>query len=760
MCKPAVRALVIAGVLLGYAAALKASARSMTVESLEEGREPMIDGLVVEDVWLEVEPYTGFTQQNPIEGAPATEKTDVRVLLGRTTLYIGIIAFDSEPDKILVTESRRDGDLNETDSLQIVLDTFNDNQNAFLFGTNPAGLEYDGQVAAEGQTGGFSMGAGGGGSQRGGVSGFNANWDGDWSVRSAITDRGWETEMAIPLKTLRYDPGENRVWGFNVTRNIRRKNEQVYLSPIPRGYNVHRVSLAAKLEGLDLPGRRDVKVTPYGAGRTDEDNLALTDQRKNQFDLGVDVKWGVTPNLTADFTVNTDFAQVESDEQQVNLTRFPLFFPEKRPFFLENAQTFQFGAPQEVDLFFSRRIGLSSSGLPIPILAGARMSGKVGGYNIGILDMQTDEDFNDRTGALLAPAENFAVVRVQREVGRSNFGGIFVNRQATSSPEGRYLEYNRAYGVDANLQVTENAKLYSFVAGSTTPGEGSDYTYRSLLNYATTWWNGHVGYTEVGEHFNAATGFVPRRGFRKPQVRYFLDYQPKKYPWIRRFSPHVTWNAYWGFDGLVQTSRGHYHFFEIQPQSGGRFGARLDRDQDRPTEDFVIYNGADGTRVVVPPGFYTWNQWSFEYYGNPSATLYPGAVYTFGDFYDGKLKRFDLTANLKLGAKLQGSVGWRRDDVDLPGGDFVSDLVPVKVNYSFTPLTSLSALIQYNSQTADISSNIRFALLSRSGTGLFIVYNDQRNTADFSRIDEDTGAIYPTVIGRSFIVKYTYLFDF
>jgi hypothetical protein len=753
-----------------------APARTLSAGSVEEGREPKIDGLVIDDAWLGVEPYKGFTQQEPIEGAPATEETEVRLLLGRTTLYIGIIAFDSEPEKILVTESRRDGELNETDSIQLILDTFNDNQNAFLFGTNPVGLEYDGQVAAEGQTGGFTQTAGARGSQRGGVSGYNPNWDGDWTVRSAITERGWETEMAIPLKTLRYEPGSGRTWGFNVVRNIRRKNEQVFLAPIPRGYNIHRVSLAAKITELDLPGRRDVKVTPYGAGRTDEDNLALVDQRKNEFDVGVDVKWGLTPTVTADFTVNTDFAQVESDEQQVNLTRFPLFFPEKRPFFLENAQTFQFGAPQEVDLFFTRRIGLSPTGLPISILGGARMSGKIGDYNIGILDMQTDETFAERrtppptddgTPApepLVAPAENFAVVRVQREVGRSNFGGIFVNRQATSSipasSGGRFLDYNRSYGVDANLQLTENTRLFSYLAGSTTEGKGSGYTYRGLLNYATNWWNGHVGYTEVSEDFLAQAGFVPRTGFRKPQLRYFLDYQPMKYPWIRRFSPHVTWNAYYGFDGKVQTWRGHWHFFEIQPRAGGRFGLRIDSEADNPDAPFTIYNGADGNRVVIRPGDYTWHQWTADYFGNPSAPFFMNVQYTWGGFYDGDLKRFDIAANVKLGAKLQGSVGWRRDDVELPAGDFVSDLIPVKLNYSFTPLTSISALIQYNSQTADVSSNIRFALLNRSGTGLFVVYNDQRNTSDFTRVDSETGLVYPAVIGRSFIVKYTYLFDF
>ncbi len=761
MCSSINRLFVCSLLTLPFGAALEAAVTlNLSVGSVEEGREPKIDGLVTDDVWLAVNPYKGFTQQAPFEGAPASEETEVRILLGGTTLYIGIIAFDSEPDKILVTESRRDGDLNETDSIQLVLDTFNDNQNAFLFGTNPVGLEYDGQVAAEGQTGGFTQTAGAAGSQRGGVSGYNPNWDGDWTVRSQITDRGWETEMAIPLKTLRYEPGEGRTWGFNVVRNIRRKNEQVFLAPIPRGYSVYRVSLAAKITELNLPGRRDVKVTPYGAGRTDQDNLALVDQSKNQFDVGVDVKWGVTPNVTADFTVNTDFAQVESDEQQVNLTRFPLFFPEKRPFFLENAQTFQFGAPQEVDLFFSRRIGLSPSGLPISILGGARLSGKIGEYNIGVLDMQTDEAFNERTDALLAPSENFAVVRVQREVGRSNFGGIFVNRQATSSPQGAYLDYNRTYGADANVQLTENTKLYSYVAGSTTEGKGTGYTYRGLVNYATTWWNGHVGYTEVSEDFVAAAGFVPRVGFRKPQARYFLDYQPKKYPWIRRFSPHITWNGYYGFDGELQTARGHYHFFEIQPRAGGRFGVFFEREEDRPVVPFVIYNGADGNRVAIPPGFYGWTQWNVEYHGNPSARFFADARYTWGGLYDGDLKRYDLTATVKLGGKIQGSIGWRRDDVDLPSGNFTSDLIPVKVNYSFTPLTSISALIQYNSQSADVSSNIRFALLNRSGTGLFVVYNDQRNTSDFTRIDSETGLVYPTVIGRSFIVKYTYLFDF
>ena len=758
MCKVAM-ALAIAS-LVSPSLLESAETRSLTVQNLEEGIDVVVDGRVTEQAWTNIASYSGFTQQNPVEGAAASERTEVRLLLDQTTLYVGIILFDSDPSQILVTDSRRDEPLNETDSVQIILDTFNDNQNGFLFGTNPVGIEYDGQVAGEGQTGGTARQSGRGGARRGQVSGWNPNWDGNWAVRSAITERGWETEMAIPLKTLRYTPGDNQIWGFNVLRNIRRKNEQVFLAPIPRGYDIYRVSLAAKLEGLQLPGRRDVKVTPFALGSTGEDNLATSNQRQSDFEIGIDAKWGVTPNLTADFTVNTDFAQVETDEQQINLTRFPLFFPEKRPFFLENASTFSFGAPQEVDLFFSRRIGLES-GIPIPILGGARMSGKVGAYNVGVLDMQTREAFNGRTGDLIAPAENFFVARVQREVGRSNFGGIFVNRQQTGATSSELAQNNRAYGVDANIQLTENTKLFTFLAGSTSAGEtGTDYAGRALVTYATNWWSAHVGYTQVGERFDAQAGFVPRRGFRKPQARFFLNYQPKKYPWIRRLSPHVTWSTHYGFDNLVETSRGHFHFVEVRPQAGGRFGATLDRIQDRPDTPFPVYSDPSGDAVIIPPGFYTWNEWTLSYNGNPSAPFFFDVRYTWGGFYDGDLGRYSVTLNARVGAKIQASVGWRRDDVTLPGGEFKTDLVPVRFNYSFTPLMNIQALIQYNSQSADISSNIRFALLNRSGTGLFFVYNDQRNTANFTRIDPDTGIVVPNLIGRSFVVKYTYLFDF
>jgi hypothetical protein len=717
-----------------------------------EAAPPTVDGRVNDEAWIGIEPFTGFTQQDPIEGAPASERTEVRVVFDRSNLYVGIICFDSEPDKIIVNQSRRDADISETDSVIVVLDTFNDTQNAFVFGTNPLGIEYDGQVAGEGQASGISSRQSGTqGSQRGGINAFNPNWDGDWRVRSSITERGWETELAIPLKTLRYATGGNRTWGFNVKRNIRRKNEQVFLSAIPRGSDVFRVSMAAKLTGLDLPYRRDLKVTPYVLGSANKDyTIASGDQLDRKGDVGVDVKWGIRPNLTADFTVNTDFAQVEADEVQVNLTRFDLFFPEKRPFFLENASVFQFGAPQAIDLFFSRRIGLAN-GLPIDILGGARMSGKVGNYNVGVLNMQTDDAINDRTGTTITQANNFGVFRMQREIGRSNIGAIFVNRNGTGglAPDN---DYNRAYGLDAAWQATQNGKLFAFIARSDSPTArgGSDYSGRLFYNFTNTLWQVSGGYSQVGENFNADVGYVPRRGYRSPEGRIFLQLQPKRWTWIRRISPHVSQTNYYGLDGELQTSRGHYHWFEVQPRQGGRFGHFVERLDDRPVVPFTIFN-AGGNRVTIAPGLYTWWAQAFEYLHNPSAPVSGTLRVRQGNFYDGDAIGFESEVSARVGTRFIGSIGWNRQNIDLPAGSFHTDLIPLKLSYAFTTLASVQALVQYNNQSSLVSSNIRLALLNRSGTGLFVVYNDRRDTTTFNSYE---------TLGRSFVVKYTRLFDF
>lgn len=734
---------------------------TLTAGKLDASAEaPVIDGRVNEAVWNTVQPYSTFTQQDPIEGAPASEKTEVRIIVGKGNVYVSVIAFDSDPSKIIVSQARRDASLNETDSVVMVFDTFNDNQNAFVFGTNPLGIEYDGQVAREGQSSGVSLGGGtAAGTQRGGISAFNPNWDGDWSVRAQITERGWEAEMAIPLKTLRYQTGTDRTWGFNVVRNIRHKNEQVYLAAIPRGFDIYRVSLAAKINGLDLPARRDIKLIPYALGSVNKDyTRAAGDQVDKNGDVGLDVKWGIRPNLTLDATYNTDFAQVEADEEQVNLTRFDLFFPEKRPFFLENASTFQFGNPQQIDLFFSRRIGLSSAALPIDIRGGGRLSGKVGGWNVGLLNIQVD-DIEDANGNITGPANNFSVVRMQREVGRSSYGAIFVGRVGFG--ERKLTEdWNRAYGVDANIQLNANSRFSAFLARTDTPearssvrgaAHGSDYSGRAFYNYTDNLWQISGGYSQVGTDFNPEVGYLPRRGYRRPEFRLFFQPQPKRIQWIRRIAPHISYNSFWDITtGDRQSEAWHIHPFEIQPKQGGRFGWFVDYTRDNPTSPFTVYN-RDGRRVTIPVGEYDWYQHAFEYLHNPSARVTGTIRARVGKYYDGDFNGVEITSDYRITPKVTASLGWTRQNIDLPYGKFHNDLVPIKANFSITTLINMSALLQYNGQTGQFSSNVRFAWLNRSGTGLFVVFNDRRDLLSSTSIE---------TLGRSFVVKYTRLVDF
>jgi hypothetical protein len=731
--------------------AAQSPTRTLVAGRLADNAEsPVVDGRVTDSAWQAARPYSDFIQQDPTEGAPASERTEVRLLIGRGQVYIGIVCFDSDPSKIIVSQARRDAPLNDTDSIILVFDTFNDNQNAFVFGTNPLGIEYDGQVAREGQTSGLVFQGGATGTQRGGISAFNPNWDGDWTVKSQVTDRGWETEIAIPLKTLRYSTGEDKTWGFNVLRNIRHKNEQVYLAPIPRGFDIYRVSLAAKVSGLSLPPRRDIKVTPYALGAINKDFTKTTDRVDKRGDVGLDLKWGIRPNLTLDATLNTDFAQVEADEEQVNLTRFDLFFPEKRPFFLENASTFQFGQPQAIDLFFTRRVGLSSTLVPIDIVGGGRLSGKLsGGWNVGLLNIQTDH--LDVSGRRVAPETNYSVVRAQKEVGRSSYGAIFVGRAVTGDAVQGVSSWNRAYGLDANIQLDANQRVSTFVARTDSPGDtGSDYSGRAFYNFTNQLWQISGGYSQVGERFNPEVGFLPRRGYRRPEFRAFFQPQPKNIEWIRRIAPHMSYGSYYGFDGILQSSSMHIHPVEIQPKQGGRFGWFVDRTHDNPRAPFTVYN-RDGRVVRIPVGTYSWHQHGFEYQHNPSARVTGSVRYRIGGYYDGDFNSVEINSEYRITERMTASLGWTRQDIALPAGSFVTHLVPVKASYSFTTLATLSALLQYNGQTAQFSSNVRVALLNRGGTGLFVVYNDRRDTTTFTPAD---------TLGRSFVVKYNRLFDF
>jgi hypothetical protein len=700
---------------------------------------PTLDGNVLDDpAWQQAPAITGFSQEQPEEGQPASENTVVRMVFTRDTLYVGVICYDRDPSAIIVSDSRRDAGLDETDSFQMIFDTYRDRQNGFVFGTNPAAIEYDGQVTNEGQ-GGAGL-AGGQRQQSGSGSGFNINWDGAWEVRTQTDEHGWSAEFAIPFRTLRYPSGANQIWGVNFQRNIRRRNERAYWAPIPRQYSLYRLSLAGTIAGIETPAIRNFKATPYVLG-----NVVRSGERPVDSavlgDVGADFKYNLTPSVTLDATINTDFAQVEVDDQQVNLDRFTLFFPEKRPFFLENAGFFSVGNPGEIDLFFSRRIGIGEDGESIPILGGGRVSGKVGAFNVGLLNMQTD-DYQERL-----PGSNFSVVRISRDLpNRSSVGGLVVNRQGT----GRLAERgdrNGTYALDGKWGVGQNTVLSSFIARTDTRGvDHGDMAYNVRSRTNVPRFDLELGYQEVGDRFDPQVGFLSRRGYRKPDARVLTRFRPKDFINIQELRPHVSYRSFWGHDGFQET--GYIHIdSHWQFRNAYEVHTGMNRTLEGVREPFQIYPG-----IVVPPGSYAHSEAQLVAMTNQGAPVSLNLQTFIGGFFGGSRVTLNPTVRLRLGETLSTEVSYQRNDVDLPWGDFVTNLVRTRLSYSFNPRTFVQGLVQYNDRADLWSMNVRFGWLQAANTGLFIVYTDTRGLYDLIPRPQRTDRILTVKFSRMFDV--------
>ena len=714
------------------------------------GEAPILDGDVLNDAaWADAMSVSGFLQSTPNEGEPATERTEVRVIFTEDTVYFGVVCYDRDPASIIVSDSRRDSSMNDADSFQMVLDTFNDQQNGFVFGTTPAGQEYDGQVVNEGEgRGGFRTG-GAGGFSRGSGGGFNLNWDGAWQVRTAISDIGWSIEFAIPFRTIRYGDQVDQEWGVNFQRTIRRRNEAAFWAPLPRQYNLYRVSMAGLLEGVEAPVglSRNLQFTPYVIGELVKRDADTRDTTLAVGDWGGDVKYSVTSGLTLDATYNTDFAQVEVDDQQINLDRFNLLLPEKRPFFLENAGLFAVNnaGPAsgrnmgQTELFFSRRIGISDSGTQIPILAGARMSGKMtNNTTVGLLNMQTEAVDG------LATANNFTVARMRRELpNRSNFGGIFVNRQGTGGLV-RPDDYNRSYAVDGRWGIGQNGTVQGFVGRTQTPGlTGRDHALNFSGQYDSEMWRVISGYQENGEDFNPEVGFLRRRnGFRKFDFGLNNTSRPNGFLGFQELRPHMSFTRFWNFDGVMETTYLHNHFDgEFTDSSSG--GVSYDVRQERVFEAFNI------SGIQVLPGRYDFNetQWSFRY--NRSAPVSYSMSVAHGGFFGGKIITVRPSIRARYSETFNMSLSYSRNDIDLPLGSTITNLTSIRAAYNVSPRVFVQSLVQHNDSADLWSVNFRFGWLQDANTGLFLVYSDT----------EGIGAIIPNGAGRSLILKYSYLFD-
>ena len=734
---------------------------------------PVIDGRLDDDAWAEGQVLTGFIQREPTEGRPVSERTEVRVAYDGEALYIGAWLFDSDPTSLVFGQTLRDASLNESDAFVLVLDTYLDRQNGFVFGTTPAGIEYDGQVANEGQGGGGGgggrPGGGSGRQQRGAGGGFNLNWDGSWEVATSTDSRGWYAEMRIPFTTLRYGRGGDQTWGLNFERRIRRNSEEAVWAPIPRQFNLYRVSLAGTLD-LAAPATRIATINPYVLSNSFKDYTVTSPDAEFGSKVGIDAKVGLNQSLTLDLTVNTDFAQAEVDDQQVNLTRFSLFFPEKRAFFLENAGTFSVGSGRSAELFFSRRIGLSS-GQEVPIHAGARMTGKVGDVQLGLLNIQTgglNVPSTVNGGTLrVAPDNNFGVVRAFREwENRSRIGGIFVSRLNTNSPS----DYNLTYGLDGRLGIGQDLTFSGWASLTTTPlpsgtpdlREGfnnGEYGYAGTGNFVTRDWEISGGYRQIGSEFNPEVGFVNRSAYRYISGRVLYHLRTEGVDWFREFRPHISGNSFWSLGGFNESYYVHIdsHFAfengaEIHLPGWNLTGEGLDAPfQIRDEGD--LPDGGRGP-IIIPAGTYNNQELLFVANTNRSAPLSVSAGVTFGEFYSGTRSSPHGSVSYRFRDRLTTSVSMNYFDVKLDEGSFTTSLVRLTGSYSFTPRIYLQANLQYNDDSKNLGSNIRLGWLDTAGTGLFIVYNDTEFLGDIDPLGFRSGPRQ-----RQLVIKYTKLFN-
>jgi hypothetical protein len=535
--------LAVAAILLVHGRA-EAQGDPRKLDAIRLAGEVTLDGALDEPSWSQAPMANNFVQNDPREGMPATFDTEVRVLYDDDALYFGVFAQDDQPSRLTVNDLKKDFNTDQSDGFRIIVDTFHDARNGYQFATNPAGAKWDAQMTNEGREN-------------------NANWDGIWDVATRVTETGWYAEIRIPFRTLRFSAADTQVWGLNFERKVRRLNEDSYWSPLPRIYDIQRVSLAGTLDGMRgvRPGK-DLRVKPYvlSSGSTIGGRPTNGD-----FDAGLDVKYGVATGFTWDFTVNTDFSQVEADEQQVNLTRFSLFFPEKRDFFLENSGVFQFGGAtngggggatagrqnqsQDMRLFFSRRIGLSDSGQAIPILGGTRLTGRQGDYSVGLLNIQQRQE-----GAV--PATNFTAMRLRRDVlANSDIGAILLNKEEGGP------HFNRVAGLDANFRFGEYLTTGGYVTKTFSPAEvvaasGNAFASRAQVNYNDRTMQLQGTFSAIGEQFNDEVGFVPRRGINNLELQAGYRFRPAAISkWIREIRPHWILDTFTLQDGGALDSR-------------------------------------------------------------------------------------------------------------------------------------------------------------------------------------------------------------
>ena len=696
--------------------------------------EPLtVDGVLDDPVYDQVPAADGFLQQEPNEGAPASESTRVWVLYDADSLYIAAELEEEHPERLMASEMRRDHrSIGWNDSFQIVLDTFYDRRNGFLFHTNALGALFDAQVTDERNT--------------------NSDWNTVWWVKSQVVEEGWTVEIRIPFRSLRYSAGGAQLWGINFQRNIKHKNEKVFFTPTPQAYNrdgLVRLSNAATLVGLEAPaGSRRMELKPYAIGS--QTHAPLRDINNEwSGDVGGDFKFGVTDGLTADLTWNTDFAQVEDDESQVNLSRFSLFYPEKREFFLEGQGVFDFGGrqtrafggggPSDAPIpFFSRSIGISG-GSSVPILGGARLHGRTGAYTMGIMNIQTGE-----TAGLDVESTNFSAFRMKRDLfSRSNIGVIATHRNINADGSGS----NSLYGVDGNLNPSDNIRINTFYMATSEPGVETGHqaaSYMGQFNYDTDLIDLTAERLYLGEDFNPGMGFVRRRDFTKNGASFQLSPRPRGIEAIRQFELKFQANNYDRPDGEMETREYKFEGKAIL-ESSDRLVVDHTMTEERLLDGFDL-----STEVAVPAGNYRFNRTGLRLWLGTHRSFSGYFRYEFGDFFGGTRREVSYWGRAEVSQRLSMEPNISLNWIEVPGGEVQAQVSSLRATYTVSPRSFLGALVQYNSAAQLMSANVRFRWEYSPGSDVFVVFSTNR--------DGDDGLSGLT--DRALVVKFTRLFRF
>ena len=717
------------------------AARRATVRAIKLTEPLRIDGRLDEGIYGESIPITDFIQTLPVDGEP-TEKTEAWVMFDSENFYVSARCYDSAPpEKWIANEMRRDANqVRQNDHFGFMIDTFHDRRNGYVFYSNPVGGRIDLSEADEGNS--------------------NADWNPVWEVRTGRFPGGWTIEMAVPFKSIRYMSGSDHTWGIQMRRSIRRKNEWAHLTPLPavmggpQGF--FRISAAATLVGLDLPpASRNIELKPYAIARATTDRIVSPAvNNRTEGDVGIDAKYGITANLTADLTYNTDFAQVEVDEQQVNLTRFTLQLPEKREFFLEGRGIFSFATfpttgsggggggnsstSTTPSLFYSRRIGLNN-GRVVPIDAGGRITGKVGKFSLGLLNIETADAGSGN------PKTNYSVLRVKRDVlRRSAIGAMFTNRSASASTSGAT---NQAFGLDGTFNFFNDLTLGGYYAESQTTGvSGDSASYQAHAEYSPDLYGATLEFVKVGAAFNPEVGFLRRRNFDRTFGEVRFSPRPRRHG-IRQITTTASVEYIQGSTSGLMESRQQTARLNVERENSDQVSIEGGTNFEFLPGPFSVARD-----VTIPRGGYQFNDMTLRYAFGQQRRMSGTVQYQTGQFYDGHINALTLS-----GARVSVITRWSVEpsvsinSVTLPAGDFTTTVLRARSDFAFSPQMFVSALVQYSSNDRVFSSNLRFRWEYRPGSEIFLVYTDERDT---------TQPGYPDLKNRAFVVKVNRLFRF